>query len=59
MNLKDKRLWSIVVVVVIVVLLVLGYTAGWFGGTSTPEPASPEQGAEEQETPSEEGAQEQ
>lgn len=59
MNLKDKRLWSIVVAVVIVVLLVLGYAAGWFGGTSTPEPPSLEQGSEEQEAPSEEGTQEQ
>ena len=49
MDLKDKRLWS--VVAVIVVLLVIGYAAGWFGGTSEPEPQSQEQGTEEQETP--------
>ena len=52
MDLKDKRLWS--VVAVIVVLLVIGYAAGWFSGTSEPEPQSQEQGAEEQETPTQE-----
>ena len=49
MDLKDKRLWY--VVAVIVVLLVIGYAAGWFGGTSEPEPQSQEQGTEGQETP--------
>ena len=32
MDFKDRRLWY-GVVAVIVVLLVIGYTAGWFGGT--------------------------
>ena len=32
MDFKDRRLWY-GVVAVIVVLLVIGYAAGWFGGT--------------------------
>jgi hypothetical protein len=37
MNVTDRRLWY-GVVAVIVVLLVIGYAAGWFGGTPLPAP---------------------
>jgi Flp pilus assembly protein protease CpaA len=37
MDLKDKRLWW-GVAAVIIVLIVIGYAAGWFGGTPVPEP---------------------
>jgi hypothetical protein len=37
MDFKDKRLWY-VVAAVIIVLIVIGYVAGWFGGTPAPEP---------------------
>ena len=32
MDLKDKRLWLVIVV------LIVAYAGGWFGGTPTPEP---------------------
>ena len=37
MDFKDRRLWY-GVVAVIVVLLVIGYAAGWFGGTPPTPP---------------------